>query len=79
MESRESAQAALCEIAGEGGLQMSVSRVTRRGISLFDYCSRIVTPRAARGIGLVSRRTKFCRVAERSSSCGGGEQGWPVI
>ena len=71
LELSESAQPARCEITGEGSLQESVSRVTRRGISLFDYFSRIVTPRAARGTGLVLRRTKFCRVAERSSSCGG--------
>jgi hypothetical protein len=67
LESRESAQPALCEMIGEGRLQESVSRVTCRGIFLFDYCSLAVTLRAARGTGLVSRRNKFCRVVERSS------------
>jgi hypothetical protein len=37
-------------------------------------CSQAVTPREARGTGLVSRRTKFCRVVEKSSCCASREQ-----
>jgi len=52
----------------------NVPRGTCRETFLFDYCSQAVTPREARGTGLVSIRTKFCRVAEKCCA-GRGRRG----
>jgi hypothetical protein len=65
LESSESAQPALCEATVARDPYRRVSRSICCWLVPFDYWSRAVRPCATCHTGLLSRRTKYCKVLGR--------------